>query len=92
MTKITTALTAIAILGCGAAFAAPQTSTTPSTTTPSATTPSATTPSASTPAAPSATPVKKVSLKACNKKADEQKLTGKDRSKFVKECRAGKSS
>lgn len=81
MTKITTALAAIAILGCGAAFAAPQTSTTPSTTTPSATTP----------AAPSATPVKKMSLKACNKKADEQKLTGKDRSKFVKDCRAGKT-
>ncbi|HKT72863.1 MAG TPA: PsiF family protein [Steroidobacteraceae bacterium] len=43
--------------------------------------------------APSATPVAKhASLKACNKQADEKKLTGKDRSSFVKDCRAGKSS
>jgi Spy/CpxP family protein refolding chaperone len=68
MTKITTALAAIAILGCGAAFAADQ------------------------PAAPSATPVKKMSTKACNKKADEQKLTGKERTQFVKDCKAGKQS
>jgi Spy/CpxP family protein refolding chaperone len=72
MKKITTALAAIAILGCGAAFAADQ--------------------AATSPAAPSATPVKKMSMKACNKKADEQKLTGKERTQFVKDCRAGKAS
>jgi hypothetical protein len=27
-----------------------------------------------------------MSLKACNKQADEKKLTGADRSAFVKEC------
>ncbi len=75
MTKFTTALVALAILGSGAAFAADQAA-----------------PAAATPAAPSATPVKKPSLKACNKKADEQKLTGKDRSAFVKSCKAGKAS
>jgi hypothetical protein len=67
--KITTALAAVALLGCGAAFAA------------------------NAPTAPSATPVAKhASLKACNKKADEQKLTGKERSAFVKDCKAGKSA
>ncbi|TLY62617.1 MAG: phosphate starvation-inducible protein PsiF [Gammaproteobacteria bacterium] len=66
--KIITALAAVAILGCGAAYAADQ------------------------PAAPSATPVKKMSLKACNKQAEEKKLTGKERSAFVKDCRAGKSA
>jgi len=69
MTKITTALAAVAILGCSAAFAA-----------------------ADQPAAPSATPVKHMSLKACNKQADTKKLTGKERSQFVKDCRAGKST
>ena len=34
-------------------------------------------------AAPAA---KHMSLKACNKQADEKKLTGADRSAFVKEC------
>jgi psiF repeat len=29
---------------------------------------------------------KHMSLKACNKQADEKKLTGADRSAFVKEC------
>jgi hypothetical protein len=43
-------------------------------------------------AAPAATPAKHVSLKACNKQADEKKLTGADRSKFVKDCHAGKSA
>jgi len=66
MTKITTALAAVAILGCSAAFAADQ------------------------PAAPSATPVKHMSLKACTKQADAKKLTGKERSQFVKDCHAGK--
>ena len=38
------------------------------------------------PAAGSAAPAKHMSLKACNKQADEKKLTGADRSAFVKEC------
>jgi hypothetical protein len=67
--KITTAFVAVALLGCGAAFAADA------------------------PTAPSATPVAKhASLKACNKQADEKKLTGKDRSSFVKDCKAGKAA
>jgi hypothetical protein len=37
----------------------------------------------STAAAPAA---KHMSLKACNKQADEKKLTGADRTSFVKEC------
>jgi hypothetical protein len=66
--KIATAFVAVALLGCGAAFAADA------------------------PAAPTATPVvKHTSLKACNKQADAKTLTGKDRSAFVKDCRAGKS-
>lgn len=44
------------------------------------------------PAAPTATPVKHVSLKACNKQADAKSLKGKERSAFVKDCRAGKSA
>jgi psiF repeat len=44
------------------------------------------------PAAPSATPVKHTSLAVCNKQADGKKLTGPERARFVKECRAGKSS
>jgi hypothetical protein len=43
------------------------------------------------PSAPSATPVAKhPSVKACNKMADEKKLSGDDRSTFVKNCHAGK--
>jgi len=42
------------------------------------------------PATPSANPVP--SLKACNKKADANKLTGAARAQFVKDCRAGKTS
>jgi len=70
--KITTALAAVALLGCGAAFAVDA--------------PSATAPTAS------VAPVKHVSLKACNKQADAKNLTGKDRSAFVKDCRAGKAA
>jgi psiF repeat-containing protein len=33
-----------------------------------------------------------MSLKACNKQADGKKLTGDERAKFVKDCRAGKSA
>jgi Spy/CpxP family protein refolding chaperone len=69
--KITPALAAALLLGCGAAFAAA-----PATT--------------ATPAAPSATPVKHTSLKACNKQAEGKKLTGADRTAFVKSCHAGK--
>jgi hypothetical protein len=42
--------------------------------------------------APAAAPAKHMSLKACNKQADGKKLTGDDRAKFVKDCRAGKSA
>jgi hypothetical protein len=35
---------------------------------------------------PAATPAKHMSLKACNKQADDKKLTGTDRTVFVKEC------
>ena len=34
---------------------------------------------------------KSTSSKACNKQADEKKLTGDARTRFVKECRAGKA-
>ena len=70
--KITAALAAVAVLGCGAAFAGDQ----PATTT-------------ATPSAASATPVKPMSLKACNKQADAKSLTGAQRSTFVKSCRGG---
>jgi hypothetical protein len=46
---------------------------------------------AETPAAPSATPVKRPSLKVCNKQADARSLTGTARTQFVKDCREGKS-
>jgi len=55
--KITVALAAFAVLGCGAALAADQ----PTTTT-------------ATPSGASATPVKPMSLKACNKQADAKNL------------------
>ena len=43
------------------------------------------------PAAGTAPPAAKhMSLKACNKQADEKKLTGADRSAFVKECHGAK--
>ena len=73
--KITAALAAVAVLGCGAAFAADQ----PTTTT-------------ATPSGASATPVKPMSLKACNKQADAKSLTGAQRSAFVKNCRAPKGA
>jgi len=44
------------------------------------------------PAAPSATPVKRPSLKVCNKQADARSLTGPARAQFVKDCRDGKNS
>ena len=69
--KITAALAAVAVLGCGAAFAADQPQ--PATT--------------ATPSGASATPVKPMSLKACNKQADAKNLTGAQRSTFVKNCR-----
>ena len=42
-----------------------------------------------TPSSASATPVKPMSLKACNKQADAKSLTGAQRSTFVKNCRGG---
>ena len=45
-----------------------------------------------TPSGASATPVKHMSLKACNKQADVKGLTGAQRSAFVKHCRGGKPS
>jgi hypothetical protein len=71
--KITAALAAVAVLGCGAAFAAdpPKPATT------------------AMPSGASATPVKPMSLKACNKQADAKNLTGAQRSTFVKNCRGG---
>jgi hypothetical protein len=44
------------------------------------------------PAAPSATPVKRPSLKVCNKQADARSLTGPARAQFVRDCRDGKST
>jgi hypothetical protein len=44
-----------------------------------------------TPSSASATPVKPMSLKACNKQADAKSLTGAQRSTFVKNCRGGKA-
>lgn len=44
------------------------------------------------PAAPSATPVKRPSLKVCNKQADARQLSGPARAQFVKDCREGKST
>jgi hypothetical protein len=43
-----------------------------------------------TPSSASATPVKPMSLKACNKQADAKGLTAAQRSTFVKNCRGGK--
>jgi psiF repeat len=43
-----------------------------------------------TPSSASATPVKPMSLKACNKQADAKSLTGAQRSAFVRNCRGGK--
>jgi len=45
---------------------------------------------AETPAAPSATPVKRPSLKVCNKQADARSLSGAARAQFVKDCHEGK--
>ncbi len=73
--KITAALAVVAVLGCGAAFAADP----PATTT-------------ATPSSASATPVKPMSLEACNKQADAKSLTGPQRSAFVKNCRGPKGA
>ena len=45
-----------------------------------------------TPSSASATPVKPMSLKACNKQADAKSLTGAQRSAFVKHCRGPKGA
>lgn len=72
--RITAALLVITVLGCGAAFATDAQR--PTTT--------------ATPSGASATPVKRTSLKACNKQADAKNLTGQQRATFVKNCRGGK--
>jgi psiF repeat len=72
--KLTTALAAVILLSSGATFAADPGQ--PATT--------------ATPSGASATPVKPMSLKACNKQADAKSLTGARRSAFVKNCRGGK--
>ena len=75
--KITAALAAVAVLSWSAAFAAD---------------PPATTTTTATPSSASATPVKPMSLKACNKQADAKSLTGAQRSTFVKNCRGPKGA
>ena len=70
--RLTAALVVITVLGCGAAFA---------TNNPRPTT-------TATPSGASANPVRHNSLKACNKQADAKKLTGSQRTSFVKTCRA----
>jgi hypothetical protein len=47
---------------------------------------------AETPPAPSANPVKRPSLKVCNKQADARSLTGPARAQFVRDCRDGKNT
>ncbi len=89
--KIAATLAAIALIGCGSAFAADAPAGTAAAKAPATAT--ATTPAAgSATPAPSAAPTKHVSLKACNKQADGKKLAGADRTKFVKDCRGGKSA
>ncbi len=107
--KIAATLAAIALIGCGSAFAAdapagtaaavkaPATSSATTQATGSATkapaaAPATTAAAGSATPATSATPAKHASLKACNKQADGKKLAGADRTKFVKDCRAGKSA
>ena len=43
------------------------------------------------PVAPTATPVKRLTLKTCNKEATAKQLAGKQREQFVKDCIAGKT-
>ena len=76
--KIAATLAAIALIGCGSAFAAdaPATAAAAGSATP----------------ATSAAPAKHASMKACNRQADGKKLAGADRTKFVKDCRGGKSA
>ena len=80
--KMFSALALTALLGTSAAFAA---NTAGSTSTGGTT-------STSTAAPASTTASKGMSSKACNKQADEKKLTGEARTSFVKDCRAGKAA
>ncbi len=43
------------------------------------------------PAAPTATPLKRPTLKSCNREANAKQLSGKQREQFVKDCTAGKT-
>jgi psiF repeat len=76
--KLISALTLTALLSASAAFAAD--------------TPAGTAAPAPAPAMKHMSSTKHRSLKACNKQADEKKLTGSDRSAFVKECHGAKKS
>lgn len=77
--KMLSALAFTALLGTSAAFAAGTPPTSTSTT-------GAAAPATAAPAE------KHMSSKACNKQADEKKLTGEDRAKFVKDCHSGKAA
>jgi hypothetical protein len=84
--KLTAALVAVALLGCGAAFAG-----TPPTAAPAPAQAPMAPKAPGTPATP--TPVaKQAPLKVCNQEADAKSLTGKERSAFVKDCQAGKTT
>jgi hypothetical protein len=76
--KLLSALTLTALLGASAAFAGSTTST-------------SSTGSTAAPAPAAAHETKAMSSKACNKQADEKKLTGDARTSYVKDCRAGKA-
>lgn len=91
--KLLSALAVTALLGTSAAFAASPT--TAPTSGGTATAPAATSAAPATSTAsgkPTAHAHHGMSLKACNKKADEKKLTGDERTTFVKDCRAGKEA
>ncbi len=90
--KIAATLAAIALIGCGSAFAADAPAGTAAAVKAPATSSATTQAAGSATPATSAAPAKHASMKACNKQADGKKLAGADRTKFVKDCRAGKSA
>jgi hypothetical protein len=77
--KILSALALTALLGTSAAFAANTAG-------------SASTSGAAAAAPAASTAATHMSSKACNKQADEKKLTGEARTSYVKDCRAGKAA
>ena len=96
MTKLIPALAALALLGSGAAFAANQAAAPATTPAPTATSAPAAAGTATAPAgkatATTTTPAAKPMKKSCGKQATEKKLTGKDRTQFVKDCKSGKAA